>query len=199
MPLGPDGKRINHTFEVLISRSLCYDEKCSNFHNYCLIGLDNQHYKITFDEIMLWAKAIRDGKAILFPPLLSDIGKPVPRDRVPPKDEPDSDDDCGGRQVVNVTPIVHYHYPPPTARYPQLDRPLDRDGKVYKDVVAFMERVIEVYSDDVELREIRRRLTNQRVDVEIIRDMTMEDALYWGIPWGLGKRLKRDVEKFGFV
>jgi hypothetical protein len=46
------------------------------------------------------------------------------------------------------------------------------------------------------LWDVRKRLLKERVDLHIIRDMTREDAVYWGIPWGLAKRMKRDVVEY---
>jgi hypothetical protein len=64
-------------------------------------------------------------------------------------------------------------------------------------VSDYMDWVIARHPSEVEtLLKVKDRLLKDLVDLDIVRNMSKDDAVHWDIPWGLAKRLKRDVKAF---
>ena len=46
------------------------------------------------------------------------------------------------------------------------------------------------------LQEAKKKLVEELVDLDTLKGMTYEDSQYWGIKWGLAKRLIRDIKRY---
>jgi len=72
--------------------------------------------------------------------------------------------------------------------------PVDTTPETVSD---YMDWVIARHPSEVEtLLKVKDRLLKDFVDLDIVRNMSKDDSVHWDIPWGLAKRLKRDVKAF---
>jgi hypothetical protein len=115
---------------------------------------------------------------------------------VPPKEVAEQPAPVTCNNIVVPTVVNQYH--PAPSKYPVLYLPLDPEDDQYKRIYFFIYFFIDKcpHEERPILEKIRDRFIQEMVDIKTIHEMTKEDSLYWGIPWGLGKRLKREAEHY---
>ena len=207
----------------LIRRTKCDTRTCKNFDHNCLIINPRSHNSLSANDFVAWDLAIRkgDGKATLDLPPLSLRGTPVGRDRDPPVAITNKN-----TVPVNNFPSPYYppygypgylppaYAPPPAPPAPVApvapvaapiaienpaieSSPIDREIYPNKDISTFIDWMIRRNPDAVEcLLDAKEKLIKDMADLEGLQDMTKDDCIHWDILWGLGKRLKRNVNKF---
>jgi hypothetical protein len=146
------------------------------------------------NDINDWVHLLCKGKVTLCPPPTWSKGVSCTIKPFELEPEPDNQPEVH----IHYPITTNLHYPRTTPLYPSLERDeescYDDDGKINCFIQSM--RANACYDERGVLWDIRNRLLKERVDLHTIRDMTREDAVYWGIPWGMAKRMKRDVVEF---
>ena len=206
----------------LIRRTKCGLRTCSNFDHNCLVLPQQKHMTLCSHDFVIWDKAIEEGKATLDVPPLSVRGVPVSRKKSPIAISNHSSSNVTGvfnnpfqmpGQGAMPYPFMygypHYTIPgmqgPPTTpvRHQQSralqSSPIDINSTANKDVSGFMNWMIERTSDEREVEALiqaKETLLDAMADLDIIKNMSNTEFAELRIPFGLGKRLAREVKRF---
>ena len=198
---------------ALYAKHICTLKSCNNVGHYCLIHPGQIHAKLDANAFKLWDIAIKAGEATVVVPPMSVRGTPFGKKA--PNVGPNAPSD-----IVGGSPFMppFYSFPMGYPSYPPPHYPLHLQGPHRSPTVAtiqpnvvrsspvdttpetvsdYMDWVIARHPSEVEtLLKVKDRLLKDLVDLDIVRNMSKDDAVHWDIPWGLAKRLKRDVKVF---
>ena len=204
----------------LIRRTKCSLRTCSNYDHNCLVLPQQKHFSLSSNDFVIWDKAIEDGKATLEVPPLSVRGVPVSRKKSPVAISNHSNvtgifNNPFQSGTIPYPFMYGYHpyamlsmlQPPalpatPIRRYESrtlLSSPIDVNTSANKDVSGFMNWMIERASEAKEveaLLQAKEKLLEAMADLDIIKNMSNAEFASLNIPFGLGKRLAREVKHF---
>ena len=97
--------------------------------------------------------------------------------------------------------LLHNQSPPPapslTPRKTLRSSPIDLTSDELRNVSAYMDWVIKNNPMEAEVfKETKAILVTAHADLGIVKALTTTDCVELDIPWGLGRRLKRDIGSY---
>ena len=220
-----EAKRPSNILE-LIRRTKCGLKACGNYEHNCIVLPQQKHVSLCANDFVIWDKAIEEGKATLDVPPMSVRGLPVSKMSPIAISNINTGSvnqpfqmSIPSQTGVNPYPFMHaYHsYPPPMSypmppppatpvrtydQYPNtsiFSSPIDVSSATNHDVAGFMNWMIERVSDAREseaLFKAKEKLLEAMVDLDIIKNMSSTEFAALNIPFGLGKRLAREIKHF---
>jgi hypothetical protein len=103
--------------------------------------------------------------------------------------------------LTPIAPMASTSYPNPIHTTPtqstQPSSPIDFTIPKAQNIGAYIDWLIKRIPNFTEaLQDAKHKLIDECVDLDTLKSMTVEDAKHWGIKWGLGKLLIRDIKLY---
>jgi len=206
----------------IIRRTKCSLRTCSNYDHNCLVLPQQKHMSLSSNDFVIWNNAIEDGKATLDVPPLSIRGVPVSKNKSPVAISTHSNVtgifnnpfQIPSQSGTMPYPFMYGYHPyampgmlqppaTPVQRYESraalLSSPINIRASANNDVSGFMDWMIERTSEEREVEALiqaKEKLLEAMVDLDIIKKMSNAEFAILNIPFGLGKRLGREIKHF---
>ena len=211
---------------LLVTQNVCTGKTCKNYGQTCLILRRQHHQKLDSNDILTWATAIDKTQATLEAAPNSIRGVPAGTKATKVTLQGNVTNTISQSPPFNFPympymPYSGYHTPPmpyhpysggpsPHAQPPQMpsaqirtanpqSSPLDitiPSNGIHK-VGQYLDWFITRHPAKVEmLTGVKAKLLATGTDMEGIQTMGIDDAKEWGIEWGVGGRLKRNIGRF---
>jgi hypothetical protein len=211
---------------LLITQNVCTSKTCKNYGQTCLILQGQHHQKLDSNDILAWARAIENKLATPEAAPNSIRGVPAGTKTPKVNVQNNSNNTIQQSTPFNFpympfmpypgypTPPPHYqHYggplpqalPPPQTPTAQIHTLNPQSSPINiatpsngsNKVAQYLDWFIARHPAEVEmLMTVKTKLLATSTDMEGIQLMSIEDAKEWGIEWGVGGRLKRNVSQF---
>ena len=207
----------------LIKRWKCDTKTCKNFDHNCLILPGQKHHALSSNDFITWNKALQKGHATLDLPPLNVRGSPIavrkspvaithqntavpfnmafPQSPYPFMPQYPPGYPYGPPHPPYTPPPVAQPIAPPapslTPRKTLRSSPIDLTSDELRNVSAYMDWVIKNNPMEAEVfKETKAILVTAHADLGIVKALTTTDCVELDIPWGLGRRLKRDIGSY---
>jgi hypothetical protein len=211
---------------LLVTQNVCTGKTCKNYGQTCLILRGQHHQKLDSNDILAWATAIDNKQATLEAAPNSIRGVPAGIKATKVTLQGNVTNTISHAPPFNFpympympypgyhTPLPPYyphggssppHAPPPRMPSAQIrtsnpqSSPLDialPSNGTHK-VGQYLDWFIARHPTEVEmLTVVKAKLLATGTDMEGIQMMGIDDAKEWGIEWGVGGRLKRNIGRF---
>lgn len=211
---------------LIVTQNVCTSKSCKNYGQTCLIFRGQQHQKLDSNDILVWATAIDNKHATLDAAPNSIRGMPAGTKTPKVNDSNNTIQHSTPFNFPFMPfmpypgystppppyyPGPHYGAPPPHAPPPQTppaqvrtivnpqSSPIDiaQPGNGTNKVAQYLDWFIARHPNEAEtLTIVKAKLLATGTDMEGIQVMSVDDAKEWGVEWGIGGRLKRNIRRF---